>query len=35
VLEEAGVLVTDEDEDVEVEKFREFLEQVNPEDFAS
>jgi len=35
VLDEAGVLVTDEDEDVEVEKFREFLEQVNPEDFAS
>jgi bifunctional DNase/RNase len=35
VLEEAGVLVSDDDEDVEVEKFREFLEQVNPEDFAS
>jgi bifunctional DNase/RNase len=35
VLDEAGVLVSDDDEDVEVEKFREFLEQVNPEDFAS
>ncbi len=32
VLDEAGVLVPDEDED-EVEKFREFLDQVTPEDF--
>lgn len=37
VLEEAGVAVSDEEEDpdVEVERFREFLEGVNPEDFAS
>ena len=33
VLEEAGILIPDEQED-EVEKFREFLEQVSPEDFA-
>lgn len=37
VLEEAGVAVSEEEEDpdVEVERFREFLEGVNPEDFAS
>ena len=39
VLEEAGVTVSDDDDEeeaeVEVEKFREFLEGVNPEDFAS
>jgi bifunctional DNase/RNase len=36
VLEEAAVAVTeDEDEEEEVERFREFLEGVNPEDFAS
>jgi len=35
VLEEAGILVSDEDEEDEVERFREFLEGVNPEDFAS
>jgi CRISPR/Cas system CSM-associated protein Csm2 small subunit len=36
VLEEAGVTVSDDDEqEIEVEKFREFLEGVNPEDFAS
>lgn len=37
VLEEAGVAVSedDEDTDVEVERFREFLEGVNPDDFAS
>jgi bifunctional DNase/RNase len=34
VLEEAGIIIPDEQED-EVEKFREFLEQVSPEDFAS
>lgn len=33
VLEEAGILIPDEQED-EVEKFREFLDQVRPEDFA-
>ena len=36
MLEEAGVTVSDDDEqEIEVEKFREFLEGVNPEDFAS
>ena len=33
VLTEAGIIIPDEQED-EVEKFREFLEQVRPEDFA-
>jgi bifunctional DNase/RNase len=33
VLNEAGIVIPDEQED-EVEKFREFLEQVSPEDFA-
>ncbi len=33
VLDEAGILIPDEQED-EVEKFREFLDQVRPEDFA-
>lgn len=32
VLDEAGVAIPDEEED-EVEKFREFLDQVSPEDF--
>ncbi len=32
VLDEAGLSVPDEDEE-EVEKFREFLDQINPEDF--
>lgn len=39
VLDEAGVLIPDEgegeDEEDEVEKFREFLDQVTPEDFGS
>jgi bifunctional DNase/RNase len=35
VLEEAGILVADDDEEDEVERFREFLDGVNPEDFAS
>ncbi len=37
VLEEAAVTMSedDEEEDDEVERFREFLEGVNPEDFAS
>jgi uncharacterized protein len=36
VLDEAAVSVSDEDdEEDEVERFREFLEGVNPEDFAS
>jgi bifunctional DNase/RNase len=33
VLTEASIVIRD-DEEQEVEKFREFLEQVNPEDFA-
>ena len=36
VLEEAGVLFDhDEDDEAEIEEFREFLNQVQPEDFAS
>lgn len=37
VLDEAGVLIPEEgeDEEVEVERFREFLDQVTPEDFGS
>ena len=34
MLEEAGLSVPDEQED-EVEKFREFLDHVTPEDFES
>ena len=34
VLTEASIVIRD-DEEQEVEKFREFLDQVNPEDFAS
>lgn len=33
VLDEAGVMIPDEEED-EVERFREFLDQVTPEDFG-
>src|SRR5688500_15351449 len=33
VLEEAGIEIPDEQED-EVEKFREFLDQISPEDFS-
>jgi len=33
VLEEAGISIPDEQED-EVEKFREFLDQISPEDFG-
>src|SRR4051794_28545158 len=36
VLEEAAIVVSEEDEqEEEVEKFRAFLQEVNPEDFAS
>jgi len=38
VLDEAGIEIPDEDEPVEedqVEKFREFLDQVSPEDFGA
>jgi len=34
VLDEVGITIPDEDEN-EVEKFREFLDQISPEDFAS
>lgn len=34
LLEEAGIEIPDQSED-EVEKFKEFLDQINPEDFAS
>lgn len=34
VLEEASILIPSGDEEEEVEKFREFLENVNPEDFG-
>jgi bifunctional DNase/RNase len=34
VLDEAGVIIPDEEED-EVERFREFLDQVTPEDFGA
>ena len=33
VLDEAGIPIPDEQED-EVEKFREFLDQISPEDFG-
>lgn len=35
VLEEAGVEIRDEDQEEEVERFRDFLESVTPEDFGS
>lgn len=35
VLEEAGVLFDQDEEEQQVEEFREFLDQVQPEDFAS
>lgn len=35
VLSEASILIPNGDEEEEVEKFREFLDQVNPEDFES
>ncbi len=34
VLEEAGVLFDTEDDEEQIEEFREFLDQVTPEDFA-
>jgi bifunctional DNase/RNase len=34
VLDEAGVLFEAEEDEEEIEQFREFLEQVSPEDFA-
>jgi hypothetical protein len=35
VLDEAGVLFDQDEEEAEIEEFREFLNQVRPEDFAS
>jgi bifunctional DNase/RNase len=35
VLEEAGVLFDQDEEEAQIEEFREFLNQVQPEDFAS
>jgi bifunctional DNase/RNase len=35
VLTEASILIPDGDEEEEVEKFREFLDQVNPDDFQA
>lgn len=34
VLTEAGIVIKDEDEETEVQKFREFIESVSPEDFG-
>lgn len=33
VLDEAAIIITDDEEEAEVEKFREFLDEVSPEDF--
>jgi hypothetical protein len=35
VLDEAGVLFEADEEEQEVEQFREFLDNITPEDFAS
>jgi uncharacterized protein len=35
VLEEAGILFDQDEEEAQIEEFREFLNQVTPEDFAS
>jgi bifunctional DNase/RNase len=35
VLEEAGIEIRDEDEEEEIQKFREFLEEITPEDFEA
>lgn len=35
VLEEAGIELRDDDEEEEIEKFREFLEDLDPDDFSS
>lgn len=34
VLSEAGIIIQDEDEEQEVQRFREFIDTVTPEDFA-
>jgi bifunctional DNase/RNase len=35
VLDSAGILIRDEDEEREVQKFREFIDQISPEDFGA
>ena len=35
VLDDAGIEIRDEDEETEIEKFREFLDEVTPEDFEA
>ena len=35
VLEEAGVVISDERDEDEIERFREFLEDIDPDDFAA
>lgn len=35
VLNEAGIVIRDEDEEDEIKRFREFIESVNPEDFGA
>jgi len=35
VLDEAGVEINDESDEDEIEKFREFLDQIDPDDFSS
>ena len=35
VLEEAGVHISDETDEDEIAKFREFLEDIDPDDFAA
>ena len=35
VIDEASILIKDDEEEVEVAKFREFLDQISPEDFSS
>jgi hypothetical protein len=32
-LEDAGIEIRDDDEEAEIEKFREFLDDITPEDF--
>ncbi len=35
VLDDAGIEIRDEDEEAEIEKFREFLDHISPEDFEA
>jgi bifunctional DNase/RNase len=35
VMEDAGIEIRDEDEEAEIEKFREFLDDITPEDFEA